>query len=108
MWDFEKFRDKTAVITSDRSEITYGSLHTAVKHVGKEIRPRSLVMILCTNTIGSLYAYLSAVEFKFVPIMISAGSSSYVIQDYIDKYCPEYIFAPKKSGDIYGWDYRRK
>lgn len=108
MWGFEKFRDKTAVITSDRSEITYGSLHTAVKCIGKEIRSRGLVLILCTNTIGSLYAYLTAVEFKAVPVMISAGSSSYVIQDYIDKYCPEYIFAPKKSGDIYGRNYRRK
>lgn len=108
MWNFKKFRDKTAVITSYRSEITYGSLQTVVKCIGMEIRPRSLVIILCTNTIGSLCAYLSAVEFKFVPIMISAGSSSYVIQDYIDKYCPEYIFAPKKSGDIYGGNYRKK
>ena len=110
MWNFEKFKNNIAVITPDREKITYGGLHMAVKRVGKEIRPRSLVLILCTNTLGSLCAYLAALEYKFVLIMISAGSSNHVIQGYIDKYCPEYIFAPKKSGDICGrnWNYRRK
>lgn len=62
------FRDSIAVIDDHNLVVTYGQLKAYTDEFGMKLMKRSIVIIVATNTIGSLVGYVSCLDNKCVPI----------------------------------------
>jgi acyl-CoA synthetase (AMP-forming)/AMP-acid ligase II len=69
-----------------------------ILHYGDEvfldIPSRSLVLLLCQNTIDSLFFYINCIERKVVPILIDTQADYSLTENIIERYNPDFIFAP--------------
>ena len=63
----------------------------------KNIRPRSLVLLLCQNQYESVFFYINSIKRGLVPLLIDAQSDLFLIKALILEYNPEYIFAPSNK-----------
>lgn len=66
----------------------------------KELAPaRSLVFILCRNTIGSALAYLCCLQNRMVPLLINDAIAPDLLDNLINLYSPAYLFKPLQQQD---------
>lgn len=72
MWQLDKFKNNTAVITESGEKITYGELDAHCHALTDRIGKRCLVFNLCKNEIGSLAGYIGFLNAKIVPLMLKA------------------------------------
>ena len=89
---------KTISLISRDREISYAELHETTEKISSNLDGNSLVFLVCSNSIGSIIAYLS---------IIKSGSSCAMIKernfDYLfDTYKPLYIFAPRSFKKVDG------
>lgn len=61
MWNLEKFGKNTAFITEAGKKITYTELNTLQENFLCGLKIRSLIFIICTNTLESVTAYISSI-----------------------------------------------
>ena len=54
MWDFDKYKNKVAVISDKGQVISYGELNNRIRKKKACICDRALVAIVCTNTVPFL------------------------------------------------------
>lgn len=54
MWDFDKYKNKVAVISDKGQVISYGELNNRIRKIKACICDRALVAIVCTNTVPCL------------------------------------------------------
>ncbi|MBP3516189.1 MAG: hypothetical protein J6K65_08245, partial [Alphaproteobacteria bacterium] len=94
MWNFNKFQDNTAVILPDGREVSYPELQRLSNSLGAKIADRSLIFNLCSNTLGSLLGYVSALEHRNVPLMLDEHIALEVVNGFIDEYRPDYLWLP--------------
>lgn len=94
MWNFDNFKDKIAVITEQGENISYAMLDKYCKALAHTINNRCLVFNLCSNTIGSLVAYVGFLNAKIVPLMLSADLDLTLLRSMIDVYLPQYLNVP--------------
>lgn len=66
-----------------------------------KIPSRSLVLVLCQNSIDSLFIYINCIERKVVPILIDSHSDSSLIENIIEIYKPDFIFSPLSISNIF-------
>ena len=80
--------------------------------VGEQVEPRSLIFMLCKNTVGSMAGYLGFIEHEAVPVMLNAKIDPDLLQNLLDLYTPAYIWMPveeeehfeyEKVFEIYGY-----
>jgi long-subunit acyl-CoA synthetase (AMP-forming) len=55
---------------------------------------RSLVLLFCQNTSDSIFIYINCIERKIVPILIDAQADYSLSENIIERYNPDFIFAP--------------
>ena len=109
MFDFDKHRDSTAVITDDGVRMTYGDLGEEVKKWKQGIgmwKVKPLVFCLCTNSLPSLLGYVSCLEEGIPCVLLDARKDLETIQSLVEVYCPEYIWMP--SDEKIGTGFRRE
>ena len=90
-------RDSTALIDNEGHHVSYGELAEMMDDVGAQVTPRSLVFMLCRNTVGSMVGYLGFVEHKAVPVTLNARIDAELLRDLMDVYTPAYIWAPQEE-----------
>ena len=71
------------------------------EEVFSKIPSRSLVLVLCQNSIDSLFIYINCIERKVVPILIDSHSDSSLIENIIEIYKPDFIFSPLSISNIF-------
>ena len=54
--------DRIAVKDNDKNTLTYNELIIEIKKLSDFTIPRSIVFVLCKNTIGSLLGYMGFIE----------------------------------------------
>ena len=96
MWNFNKFKQSIAVIEPDGKEITYQELSEYCQELSRYIEPHSLIFNLCSNTLGSLVGYLSAIEHNNVPLMLDEHIDHKLLSNFCNLYHPRYLWANKK------------
>ena len=94
MWDFDKYKNKVAVISDKGQVISYGELNNRIRKIKDCICDRALVAIVCTNTVPCLVFYLSCIENGMVPLMIPESVLQEHLKKYIDEYRPHYCYIP--------------
>jgi len=91
-----EFKNRTAVISEDGSQLTYEKLSDLGEILFNQIGRRCLVFILCQNSIGSLIGYTSFIENKVVPVLIDTKLDKQLLSNLIKLYQPEYLWLPSQ------------
>lgn len=94
MVDYSLFSTNIACITSENTNYTYHDLDNFTQELSKCMMPRSLCFILCSNTIGSLVGYLSALRSDTVALLLNKDIEKELLQNLIDIYKPAYLWLP--------------
>lgn len=94
MWNLEKYRKNIAFITDMGEKITYSSLISLQQDFVYGIKERSLIFIICTNTLESIIAYVSSMQHGIVPVMLDCCITKKNLYRLLKSYMPQYIYAP--------------
>lgn len=94
MWNLDKFKDSTAVITEQGGQISYAELDTLCKALTSNVKKRCLVFHLCANEIGSLVGYVGFLKAKIVPLMLNAEIDFTLLKNMMKIYLPAYLNVP--------------
>ena len=70
---FDQYSDRTAFLQDDGTIMTYEQLQAHADWIGNIVPARSLVFILCENTIGSAAGYLAFLQNRSGPLLLDAG-----------------------------------
>jgi long-chain acyl-CoA synthetase len=74
------------------------------EEVFQDIPSKSLVLLFCQNTLDSLFFYINCIERKVIPILIDAQVDYSLTETIIERYNPDFIFAPSNISNIF-FDY---
>lgn len=109
MWNLEKFSNNTAFLTEAGEKITYAELNMLQEKFFCNLKARSLIFIVTTNTQESIVAYISSIMNGMVPMLLDNITSSDMLYTLLDNYMPKYIYAPAFIFDnIMGYKIIRK
>ena len=95
---------QVAAIDSDGCSITYKKLCENIKRAGNILLPRSIVFLLCENSVGAVNAYLSCIENKVVPLILSVKTDKLLLKNLMEIYKPAYLWLPSKIGSKFSGD----
>lgn len=95
LWDFERYRQRIAVITDSGEKYRYKDIYELQKTLSQRIDRKSLVYIVTTNDIGSVIGYLACLINHCVPILVSANTKKESVYTMLESYMPEYIWNSK-------------
>lgn len=96
MFELEKFKGRIAAVTDDQKQITYDEMLEFSEKISKIVEPRSVVFSICKNTIGSLAGYISFINNRIVPLLLSSNLDKELFTNLYETYHPVYIWAPKE------------
>lgn len=105
IWNLEQFKNNTAIIDEYGLAITYNDLLCAGDQICSVFPKRSLVFIMCSNTVGSVAGYVSFVNKGMVCVLLNAHLEKELLENLIDTYKPSYIWTPTEQSseyDMYG------
>lgn len=92
--------DSVAVIDADGNIVTYGQLCQDIKDSSNFLVNRAIVFLLCENSVGAIYAYLSCIENKCIPLILSSKIDEKLLSELIATYKPAYIWSSSAYGLI--------
>jgi len=95
IWKFSNFGDNKALIDEYGNSMTYRELCEFGEEISSVIGKRSLVFVLCTNSIGAVAGYSSFVNNDIVPLLLNANLDINLKNDLINTYQPKYIWMPE-------------
>lgn len=94
MWNFEQFKNNVAIIDEYGTDVSYEDLIEFGDKVASIISERSLVFVMCTNSIGSVAGYASFVNKGMVSVLLNAHLEKELLDNLVETYKPEYIWVP--------------
>ena len=92
--DLEKYSRNVAVITDGSKQISYKDLTETADNIGKQIKSRSLVFLVCKNCFESVAAYIGLLQARTVQILIPHTIDNALFANLLETYKPGYIFLP--------------
>ncbi len=107
LFDFTQFADHTALIEESGKEFSYSQLQTIADGIAKNMRPKSLVFCLCSNTVPSIAGYVSFIQNGFPVLLLDAKKNDDLLQRLLEIYSPNYIWRPTASAQgksLYAYD----
>lgn len=104
MWNFESFRNNTAVITEQGERLSYGELNAHCQNLVEHISKRCLVFSLCKNELGSLVGYVGFLNSEIVPVMLKSDIDEKLFSRLLEAYKPDYVYMPKAEVVRLGFD----
>lgn len=97
MWDFDKFKENTAVVDEYGKSLTYAELEEATDIINQRIEKRCLVFCLCKNEIGSVVGYAAFIQHNIVPVLLNVHLENSLLLNLLDTYHPSYIWLPSNQ-----------
>lgn len=92
-----------AIITENDEYISYNSLAKRMRKFNENIKSeRSLIIIMASNTLGSVIGYFSCLKYKNVPIMLRDNLECEQLEKYMSDYRVNYVWLPEKWLDSDG------
>lgn len=95
---------RLAAIDDRGQQITYGELAACPAHLQGVIPPRSVVFLLCRNTVGGLAAYISMIENGIVPVTLNSAIDRELFDVLFDTYRPQYICLETEQAERYDFE----
>ena len=101
IWDFERYEQAIALADEYGTEVSYRQLKESADEIAAVIGRRCLVFCLCKNTIGSFLGYLSFVNQKMVPLMLSSQLEEGLLDQLMEIYQPAYLWVPIEQEECF-------
>lgn len=98
----KKNREKVAVIDDSKAAMTFGEICDCVDDFKMHLPERTLTFILAENSIGSLLGYLSMLNNRIVPLVLSRNTDKGLYENLYKTYQPAYLWAPMGLVDELG------
>ncbi len=92
--DIDKFGDRIAIITDNKTPITYKEVIEEGDSLLDKVESRSLLFIICKNCYESACVYIGALRKGVVPVLINSGIEEELFQNLLNLYKPSYLCAP--------------
>ncbi|HIZ87220.1 MAG TPA: AMP-binding protein [Candidatus Coprenecus pullistercoris] len=96
----KKPSDAPAVIDDSLEILTYGRLCSLVEDFGRRLPDRSLIIILASNTVGSMVGYLGCMASGVVPIIVNKDTECGQLSHMVRLYRPEYLWMPEADTNM--------
>lgn len=103
VWNFSNYLEATALCDDKGNTLTYRQLEEEGVKLFEVIRKRCLVLILCKNEIGSVMGYVSFINNKIVPMLVSSYIENESFLNLLNLYKPSYVWMPKS--ELYRFNY---
>jgi acyl-CoA synthetase (AMP-forming)/AMP-acid ligase II len=87
---------KLFAVSENGTELTYEEWLVIQHKLQQSVSPRSLVMVLTTNSIGAVAGLFGLLNISSVVMPVDAGVSSPELEKLVDTYEPEYVLAPSE------------
>lgn len=92
----EKFdKNKIAAIDDKGERITYGELAEYTLPIAEIIPKRSVVFLMCRNTVGCIVSYISMIENDIVPVMLNENIDRELYESLVETYQPQFVSVDK-------------
>ena len=95
---------RIAVIDDIGQKLSYGELAKCPSHIKDIIPTRSIVFLMCRNTVGCLAAYISMVENGIVPVMLNDAIDGELFNVLYDTYRPQYICLQESKTELFNFN----
>lgn len=95
VWNLEHFKDNIAIIDEFGNQITYNNLNLEANRLAGKVNGRCLVFSLCRNEIGSILGYISFLQNRVVPILLSSHLEENLLNNLLSNYKPQFLWVPK-------------
>jgi len=95
--DLGKYSNNIALIAEDSAQISYMDLLDAADYIGKQIKKRCLVFLVCKNCFESVAGYIGFMRARAVPVLISDRIDNIFFANLLEAYKPEYIYLPAEK-----------
>jgi len=79
---FNKYNKNTAIIDKKYSHLSYKQVLIETDEIKKEIKNRSLILIVSENSLGSLVAYIFCIINNHVGIVIDSKTTNRIMFFY--------------------------
>ena len=93
----EKEKNRIALKDNECHILTYGELANEIIAFSRLPVPRSVIFILCKNTVGSLAGYRGFIEGEAVPLVLSSKIEKGLLDALILEYTPAYLWVPSEQ-----------
>lgn len=90
----KKRKEKTALSDYRGGHMTYGELCEFSEEFYSYIQHRTVLFILCEQTVEAAAGAVGCLSGKVVPLLLDAHMDQTLLQSLMDIYKPEYIWAP--------------
>ena len=97
-------KTSVALVDNEGNSITYGELAEKMVEVGRQVEPRSIIFILCKNTVGAMIGYLGFIESEAVPLNLSDKIDETLLQNLLATYTPAYLWVPSEDVEKFSYD----
>lgn len=94
---------RLAAIDDRGQQLTYGQLAQCAKALSGVIPARSVVFLLCRNTVGGLAAYYAMIENGIVPVTLSGAIDRQLFDVLFETYRPQYLCVEAEQAESYGF-----
>ncbi len=103
IFHYDSFIDNTAFIEDSGKAVTYGEIGFIGDELYRIMKKRSLVFMLCENTIGCAVGYTVFINGGLVPLMLNAKLDRSLLDNLISVYLPQYMWMPASLVEEYGY-----
>lgn len=94
---FCNYGETLAAVEANGNEITYREVFRISNEIWEVIGERTLVISLCSNTIGSVAGYVSFINHGIVPLLLADMIERTLLNRLIQVYRPEYLWLPVEN-----------
>ena len=96
--NIDAHNENKIALTDDTGErMSYGQLQNFILNFKNIMPTRSVVFILCSNTIGAVAAFLACFENKVVPLLLNKDLDRALLKNLLDIYQPQYLIVPANT-----------
>ena len=93
-----------ALVDNEGNRLTYGELVERMEEFGNKVEPRTIIFILCKNTVGAMIGYLSFIEKEAIPLNLSSKIDDNLLNALIDTYSPQYLWVPDEDAKKFSFE----
>ena len=97
-------KTSVALVDNEGNSITYSVLAEKMMEVGQKVEPRSIIFILCKNTVGAMIGYLGFIENEAVPLNLSSKIDEALLQNLLATYAPAYLWVPSEDAQKFSYE----
>lgn len=99
--NFESFGDKVVLDSSTGELLTYKKLEVDSNLIGEQVISRTLVFMMCDNSVESVVAYLGFLKKKVVVALLNSSMNYELFFNLLSAYRPAYVFIPLNKIELF-------